>query len=223
MAIDRTVIADKVLHGLAVPAWTLVPPGAGNHRPQAPEWASWPRAQREAEARLLYAQAGYSDERPLTVEIRYNTSDDHKRIAVVMAAMWKQVLGVRARLANEEWKVFLHNRRQRKTTEAFRNTWIGDSDDAHGFLELFVSTHPRNDSGYRNADYDALLDAAAVAADADRRRATLESAERLLLEDAPLLPIHFYTSKHLVKPRVKGWKDNPLDWHYSKDLSLHGH
>lgn len=222
LAIDREVIARRVLHGLALPAWTLVPPGAGDHRPQAPEWAAWPRARREAEARRRYAQAGYSAERPLEVEIRYNTSDDHKRIAVVIAAMWKQVLGVRTRLTNEEWKVFLHNRRERQVTEAFRNTWIGDSDDPLGFLELFGSDHPRNDSGYRSAEYDALLDGAARALHAETRRTALEAAERLLLDDAPLVPIHFYTSKHLVKPYVRGWQDNPLDWHYSKDLAIHG-
>ena len=221
MAIDRQVIASKVLHGLGLPAQGLVPPGAGDHLPQRPDWADWPRERREAEARRLYRAAGYGPDRPLAVEIRYNTSDDHKRIAVVIAALWKQVLGADVRLANEEWKVFLRHRRERAVTEVFRNTWIGDSDDALGFLELFGSQHPRNDSGYADAGYDTLLRTAAQATDAGARRAALEAAERRLLADAPLLPIHFYTSKHLVKPRVRGWQDNALDWHYAKDLRLH--
>jgi oligopeptide transport system substrate-binding protein len=220
MAIDRDVIAGKVLHGFGLAAHGLVPPGAGDHSPQAPAWSDWPRAQREAEARRLYAAAGYSAKRPLEVEIRYNTSDDHKRIAVVIAAMWKQVLGADVRLANEEWKVFLRNRRERAVTEVFRNTWIGDSDDALGFLELFGSQHPRNDSGYADAEFDALLRTAEQATEPGARRAALEAAERKLLADAPLLPIHFYTSRHLVKPRVRGWQDNALDWHYTKDLRL---
>ncbi len=223
MAIDRPLIARKVLHDLAMPAWSLVPPGIHDYTPQRPDWAQWPRAQREAEARRLYAEAGYSAEKPLRVEIRYNTSDDHKRIAVVIAAMWKQVLGVEVRLVNEEWKVFLQHRRARRETEAFRNTWIADSDDAFGFAEILESLHPRNDSGYADAAYDALLQAAAQADDPAVRRSRLEAAERQMLDDAPILPIYFYVSKHLVKPRVDGWQDNILDWHYSKDLRLRAH
>jgi len=223
MAVDRRVIADKVLHGLATPAWSLVPPGISGYAPQPPAWASWPREQQLAEARRLYAAAGYSDERPLEVEIRYNTSDDNKRVAVVIAAMWKQALGVQVKLVNEEWKVFLRNRRARELTQAFRNTWIGDVDDALGFVELFGSRHPRNDSAYAEPAFDRLLQQAAEASDAGQRRALLEAAERRLLDDAPLLPIYFYVSKHLVKPRVEGWQDNPLDWHYSKDLRLREH
>ena len=64
----------------------------------------------------MYAAAGYSMEHPLEVEIRYNTSDDNKRLAVVIAAMWKQTLGVRVKLVNEEWKVFLQHRRSRAVT-----------------------------------------------------------------------------------------------------------
>lgn len=223
MAVDRRVIADKVLHGLATPAWSLVPPGISGYSPQPPAWARWPREQQLAEARRLYAAAGYTAQRPLEVEIRYNTSDDNKRVAVVIAAMWKQALGVQVKLVNEEWKVFLRNRRARELTQAFRNTWIGDVDDAWGFVELFGRHHPRNDSAYAEPAFDRLLQQAAEASDAGRRRALLEAAERRLIDDAPLLPIYFYASKHLVKPRVEGWQDNPLDWHYSKDLRLREH
>ena len=95
-----------------------------------------------------------------------------------------------------------------------------DGDDALGFAEILDSRHPRNDSGYADAGYDALLLEAGQASDPAERRAKLEAAERKMLDDAPILPIYFYASKHLVKPRVDGWQDNILDWHYSKDLRL---
>ncbi|GAC1632256.1 MAG: ABC transporter substrate-binding protein [Nevskia sp.] len=220
MAVDRELIADKLLHGLALPAYGWVPPGVAGYTPQKPAWSEWPRARRLAEAQRLYAAAGYSAAHPLQVEIRYNTQDDNKRIAVVVAAMWKQALGVEVSLVNEEWKVFLQNRRLRQLTQAFRSSWIGDYDDASAFAEILRSTHGRNDSGYVSPAYDALLDTAAQEPDAARRRAALEAAERLVLADAPILPIYYYASKHLVKPRVEGWQDNILDYHYSKDLRL---
>ena len=220
MAVDREIIVEKVLHGVALPAYGWVPPGVANYTPQAPLWAGWTREQRHAEAQRLYAEAGYSDVRPLDVEIRYNTQDDNKRIAVVIAAMWKQTLGVRVTLINEEWKVFLQNRRLKKVTQAFRSSWIGDYDEALAFAEILRSTHGRNDSGYVSERYDALLAQAALEPEPGRRRALLEEAERVALGDAPILPIYYYLSKHLVKPNVKGWQDNILDYHYSKDLRL---
>lgn len=223
MALDREVIVDKVMNGVALPAYSYVPPGIWNYTPQAPTWAAWPRAKKLAEARRLYAEAGYSEANPLTVELRYNTHDDHKRIALVMAAMWKQWLGVKTRLINEEFKVFLQNRKQHEVTQLFRSAWISDYDDASSFLDLLTSTHGRNDSVYRNPAYDALLTQAAATADISARRALLEQAERLVLSDLPVLPIYIYVSKHLVKPWVAGWEDNSYDYHYSKDLQVLAH
>lgn len=220
MAVDREVIVGKVMQGLALPAYSFVPPGTFNYTPQVPAWAAWPREQKLAEARRLYAAAGYSADKPLKVELRYNTHDDHRRIALVIAAMWKQWLGVETRLVNEEFKVFLQNRKLRRITQVFRSAWIGDYDDATSFLDLLSSTHGRNDSVYRNPAYDKLIAEAAVTADPAARRRLLEAAERLVLADLPVLPIYAYVSKHLVKPWVAGWQDNPYDYHYTKDLRV---
>lgn len=220
MAIDREVIVGKVMQGVAMPAYSFVPTGMWNYTAQVPAWAAWSRAQRLQEARRLYAEAGYSADRPLDVELRYNTHDDHKRIALVVAAMWKQWLGVRTRLVNEEFKVFLQNRKQHQVTQVFRSAWISDYDDATSFLDLHTASHGRNDSVYRNPAYDALLQQAAATADIAARRKLLEQAEQMVLADLPVLPIYTYVSKHLVKPWVAGWQDNAYDYHYSKDLQV---
>lgn len=223
LAVDRDVIVDKVMNGLALPAYGWVPPGISNYTPQKPEWASWSREKRIAEARRLYAEAGYSAESPAELEIRYNTHDDHKRIAVVIAAMWKQYLGVRATLINEEFKVYLNNRNLKRVTQAFRAAWIADYDDASAFTDILHSSHGQNDSGYNDAGYDALLAQAAAEPNLVRRRELLEQAEQRVLADWPIMPIYYYVSKHLVKPHVAGWQDNILDYHYSKDLRILAH
>lgn len=222
LAVDRQVIVDKVMNGLALPAYSLLPPGLSGYTPQRPEWADWSRERRLAEARRLYAEAGYSAQRPLEVELRYNTHEDHRRIATVVAAMWKQWLGVRTKLLNEEFKVFIQNRNLRKITQLFRAVWIADYDDPTAFTDILHSSHGQNDMAYDNPDYDSLLALAAAEADSERRSQHLAQAEQLLLRDQPLLPIYTYTSKHLVKPWVQGWQDNPLDIHYSKDLRIVG-
>lgn len=220
MALDRKLIVDKLMHGLGRPAYGWVPPGTAEHATQVPAWADWPAARRLAEARRLYAAAGYSEQRPAQIELRYNTHEDHRRIATVAAAMWKQHLGVRTRLVNEEFKVFIANRRARRVTEMFRAVWIGDYDDATSFLDILRPGHGQNDTGWHSARFEALLEQAAGEADPGARAQALAAAERQIQSEWPVVPVYWYVSKHLVRPRVRGWQDNLLDWHYSKDLWL---
>lgn len=220
MAIQREIIVEKVTRLGEQPAYSWVPGGVYNYKSQVPEWASWPWEKRLAEAKRLYKLAGYGEDNPLRIELRYNTSENHKKIAVAMAAMLKQNLGVRVNLINEEWKVFLETRKQKRVTQLFRAGWIGDYNDANTFAELMYSTHGINDPGYNNPKYDALLDEAAVEPDFQRRRQLLEEAEIILLEDQPILPIYFYVSKKMVSPRIEGFEPNIMDHHYSKNFRL---
>ncbi len=219
LAVDRELIAERVMNGFAIPAYSWVPPGVAGYSPQTPAWAAWPLAQRQAEARRLYAEAGYSAERPLEIEIHYNTQRDNQRITTVVAAMWKQSLGVHARLVNLEFKVLKTLLRQR-LTQVFRWGWIGDYNDAGSFADILQSRHGQNMPAYSDPQYDALVARANTQADAAARRALLQDAERHMLEQSPLIPIYFYRSTHLIKPQVQGWQDNLLDYHYSKDLAV---
>jgi oligopeptide transport system substrate-binding protein len=216
LAVDRETLATRIVATGEVPASGWVPPGIAGYTPQRPDWADWPAARRLEEARRLYAQAGYSAENPLEVELRYNTGDNHKRVALAVSWMWRQALGVKTQLVNEEFKVYLQNRRARRVTQLFRGDWIGDYNDAATFAERMLSTSGLNDTGWANPRYDLLVAQAAGEGDVAKRRALLEEAERVLLEDLPVLPLYHYVSKHLVKPRVTGWQPNIMDHHYSR-------
>lgn len=222
MAVDREILTQRVAGAGEIPAYGFVPPVDGYSGQQVP-WAGWTQEQRNAEARRLYHEAGYSESNPLTIELLYNTDQNHKRIAGALAAMWKQTLGVRTRLLNQEWKVFLENRKRRLVTQVFRSGWIGDYNDAYTFLQLMHSANGQNDPGYASAAYDALLDEAAGEADIGRRRELMQAAERQLLADHPLIPLYFYVSKRLVKPWVGGYVPNIMDHHYTKDLYVLQH
>jgi oligopeptide transport system substrate-binding protein len=222
MVIDRDRLTSAVTGVGEAPAWGWVPPGVANYAPQQFDYASMPAAERIAEARRLYAEAGYSAAQPLEVEIRYNTGEVHNRLAVAIAAMWKESLGVEAKLYAEEFRALLESIRARKDTQVFRSSWVGDYNDAYTFLQLLQSGFGINLTGYANPGYDALLAEATRTPDPARRRALLEEAERLMLADHPVLPLYFYVNKHLVKPWVVGWSDNVMNVHYSKNLRLDG-
>ena len=223
MAIDRKIITEKITGIGEQPSYSWVPPGILGYTSAKLDYADWTQQQREQEAKKLYQEAGYSRSNPLTVEIRYNTSENHKKLAVVIASMWKKVLGVKTSLVNEEWKVFLENRKQKQVTQVFRAGWIGDYNDPYTFAELMHSKHGINDPGYNNPRYDELLKQAAFETDADKRIATLRRAEQILLDDQPIIPIYSYVSKHLIKPYVGNYKPNVLDHNYTKDLYILAH
>ena len=222
LAVNRDIIVNVVSGSGETVAYSWVPPVRG-YEQQAPEEAGWTQAQREAEARRLYAEAGYSPENPLQVEVLYNTSDNHKRIAIALAFMWKQVLGVEATLANQEWKVYLETRKRKEDTQIYRAGWIGDYEDAYTFAQLLESTNEQNDFGYDSPRYDALLAAASAEPDVALRAQRLQEAERVLLADQPLMPLYFYVTKRMVKPWVEGYEGNIMDHIYTRHLRILKH
>jgi len=222
LVIDRERLTSAVTGLGEAPAYSWVPPGVANYTPQQFDYVATPLEERVAEARELYRRSGYSGARPLKVEIRYNSGEVHNRLAVAVAAMWKEALGVETTLYAEEFRALLQTIQARKETQVFRSSWVGDYNDAFTFAQLHLSSFGINLTGYSNPAYDALLDEAMRTADPLRRRALLEEAERLMLADHPVLPLYFYVNKHLVKPYVVGWTDNIMNVHYSKDLRLDG-
>jgi oligopeptide transport system substrate-binding protein len=199
-----------------------VPRATADYTPQQFDYASRTYAERVSEARELYRQAGYSAEQPLKVEIRYNSGEVHSRLAVAIAAMWKEALGIETTLYAEEFRALLQSIQAGTDTQVFRSSWVGDYNDAFTFAQLLQSDFGINLTGYSNPRYDALLGEATRQPDPARRRALLEEAERLMLADHPVLPLYFYVNKHLVKPYVSGWSDNVMNVQYSKDLRLAG-
>ena len=220
LAIDRKVLTEKVLNTGDVPAWSWVPPGISGYQSARLEYADWDLTKKLAEAQKLYTAAGYSPDNPLQLELRFNTGDNHRRIALAIAAMWRQKLGIETTLINEEWKVFIQNRRQQQITQVYRSSWIGDYNDPWTFAEVMHSKHGINDFGYNSNDYNNLLKIAAMQTDSTKRNSILQRAEAKMLNEHPVIPLFFYVSKHLVSPRVGGWVDNPLDVHLSQYLYL---
>jgi oligopeptide transport system substrate-binding protein len=218
LAIDRDLLTEKVTQFGEKPSYTLVPPGIMDYVSPLPEWAEWSQEERIAEARRLYAAAGYSEENPLKFEIRYTNGENNKKMALAASSLWKQVLGVQATLLNEEYKVFLQNRQNKILTQVFQAGWISDYADAYSFLNLFRTGHGRNDLGYSNDLYDALLDEVAAERIPSRRRRLMFETERMLLADVPFIPLYTYVTKRMVNPRLKGWQSNVMDHHYSKNM-----
>jgi oligopeptide transport system substrate-binding protein len=223
LVIDRAAVTDQILKTGERPLYSWSPPGLPGYRQQPVSFVDMPMEQRIAEAKKLYQEAGYGPDKPLTVELRFNTSEINKKVAIAIASMLGKALGMKVTLANSEFKVFLEERKQKKVTEMFYEGWIGDYADPNTFAEVLQSEAGLNDEGYSNPEYDRLVKAASTTVDPEKRMQILQDAEKLMMEDMPMAPIYSWVQKHMVKPYVVGYEPNVLGYVYGKDMYLLKH
>ncbi|MDO8901254.1 MAG: ABC transporter substrate-binding protein [Phenylobacterium sp.] len=222
MAIDREFITNKLLRGGQTPAYNFVPPGVANYTsPPEPEWASWPLERRQAEARRLLSEAGYGPRNPLKLEIKHRNSSDPTLFMPAIQADLKEV-GIDLALAQNEVQIAYAAYRVRDFQVADAG-WVADYNDAMSFLYLNQSSAGSQNYGdYSNPVYDELLRKADNEPDAETRAGYLAEAERIMLEDAPIVPVYFLNTKALVNPRITGWVDNIIDHHRTRYLCVAG-
>ena len=219
MAIDRERIV-KLLNGGQAPAYGFVPTGTWNYRPQTWDWHALPDADRTTQARALYEKAGYSRAKPLHVRLLYNANPGIRETMVAVAGMWREILGVETEVMEQEYRVFLDTRHDRSQWSVVRLAWSADYNDAETFLDTLVSHSVNNDEAYARSAFDDALNRAARTLDADGRRQVLESAEKSMLADYPIIPLYQFVSRRLVKPYVRGAQPTPLNHLASRYLSL---
>jgi len=220
MVIDREVLTERISQGGEMPSLTFVPPTVTGYQPARPEWADWPMERRVAVAQMLLSKAGYPGGQGLTLDILFNTADNHRRIAVAVAGMVQQRLGVKSTLTNQEWKVFLDTRRTHNFTGLARHGIIGAYDDPNAFLQfLRTDMGPENPAAYSHPVYDRLMAASVLERDPAKRLEILYQAEALAAADAPIIPLFTYARVRLVSPRLAGWLPNPFDCNPSRFLS----
>ncbi|MEM6617218.1 MAG: peptide ABC transporter substrate-binding protein [Pseudomonadota bacterium] len=223
MAIDREFVATEIWGDAMVPAYSFVPPGIGNYgEPAFAEYKGMSMIDREDKAIELLEAAGYGPDNPLEVEIRYNTSENHKNTAVAIADMWKP-LGVEVTFLNTDVTTHYAHLRDRGDFDVARAGWIGDYSDPQNFLFMVESDNTGfNYARYENAEYDALMDKAAATADLDERATILKEAEEMFMADLPFIPILYYGSLSLVSDKLKGWEDNIQNVHATRWKSIEG-
>ena len=219
MAIDRKRLVELLGFGQA-PAYGFVPPGVWNYKPQSVSWATLEDDARIIESKRLYALAGYSRDNPLHVRVLFNNNPAIKQTAVLISSMWNEILGVDSKFDEEEYRVFLETRHDRRRFDIARLAWVADFNDAGNFLDILRRNSANNDEAYSSTDFEALLERSASTADIKERRKTLESAERVMLNDYPIIPLYHYVSKRLVKPYIRVVSPSPLDRFASKDMSF---
>lgn len=215
LAIDRESITRNILRAGQKPAAGLTPPGtlADYHTPQIMRFDP-------AEARHLLTEAGFPDGKGFPAfDILINTSEAHRALAEAIQAMWKEHLHIPARVLNQDWGVYLESQRK-LDYQICRAAWVGDYLDPSTFLGMWQSGDGNNNTGWSNSRYDSLIRQSFQEGDASKRLALLHEAETLLLNEAPLLPVYWYTHSYLMRHEVKGMLPSLLEHRCYKAIQL---
>lgn len=219
-AIDRNVIAERIMGQGEKPAYFFTPEITAGFTPVMPSYGKLTQQQRNAEAKKLLAEAGYDKDHPLSFSLLYNTNSNHKKVATVIQSMWKTNLGVNITLENQEWKTFLDSKRN-GNFDVTRAGWCADYNEASSFLSLMQSNNTANDAHYHSKTYDDIMEKAMLTTSDEKRNTLYQDAENQLTKDMPIAPIYQYVKARLLSPNVGGFPShNAEEKIYTKDLYI---
>lgn len=215
MTVDRDLLIETVMQKINEPAYAITPPGTLGYQPPRlfdfdPELG-----------RQLLSEAGYPDGSGFpSIEILFNTSESHRKVAEAIQQMWRKHLNIDVTLVNQEWKVYLSTVEQLDYDVA-RAGWVGDYVDPNSFLDMWVTGGGNNRTGWSNLEYDQMIlrDIPKIP-DQDSRFESMYRAETMLMEAMPIIPIYTYYTKRLIHPSAKGMPSNMLDIYNYKYVYL---
>ena len=213
-SIDRKLLVDKVTKCGQIPAYSFTPPGSNRYEPTTfipfdPELA-----------KQLLIEAGFNSENKFPkLEILFNTNEDHRKIALAIQQMWQQNLGIEVELVNQDWKVYL-SREMVGDFQVSRAGWIGDYEDPNTFLDLMRPNRGNNKTGWEDQNYDSLMARANSTNNQVERYKLLNEAEKILIDNMPIIPLYTYVRSYQLSPDIKGYNPHILDHHHPKFIYL---
>jgi oligopeptide transport system substrate-binding protein len=213
MAIDKEALASTLLRGYHFPAnGGFIPPTVFGHSPEIglpynPE-----------SARQLLAEAGYPDGRDFPV-IEYLAKYTYQTEFEFFARQWRKNLGIEIEWQTMEWGALL-NRLDQNPPHLFRMGWGTDYPDPDNLLR--VSSHIRM-TRWQNETYASLVEEARRISDHAERIKRYRAADKILMEEAVVVPI-LYGCKHLlIKPWITKYPTSPVDTNFWKDVVIEPH
>ena len=219
MAIDRDFLAEKVWANSMFPGYSMVPPGIEGYMPAMASFADKSQIDREEEATKILEKLGYGPDKPLKMEIRYNTSENHKNTAVAIQEQLKP-LGIEVTLLNTDTKTHYGHLEQKGDYDVARAGWIADYQDPETFLGISRKASGNNYSSYDSPKFEEAMDkAAAAGGNPEERLKLLSEAERVMIDEVGNIPLLYYSFHNIVSPKLVGFDDNVMDVHPSRFIS----
>ncbi|MFQ5595586.1 MAG: ABC transporter substrate-binding protein, partial [Anaerolineae bacterium] len=200
-AIDKDVLANVVLRRTRVPAEGVLPPRMPGYNP---DLNIYDFDVEKAKQLIAESKYGSVDNIPDITLSTSGAGSEPGTVATAVIGMLEQNLGIEVSVELIESAVFLSEVGE-GNYQMFVLGWSADYPDPQDFLDiLFYSQSANNHMNYSNSDVDRLLEAARVEQDADKRMQLYQEIERMVVEDAPWIPLFHNAEYWLTKPYVQG-------------------
>lgn len=220
MAFDRQRYIDVLYRGLALPAEGLYPPGLPGF---SYDLEGLPYDPQEARALLQQSKYGGPEGLPEIVYTNAGIGSYIGGTVSALAEMWEQNLGVTIKVENLDYNFYYEQVFSGNHGQIFDGGWCADYPDPENFADvLFHSGVPQNHGGYSNPELDTLLEAARIEPDVTKRIAMYQEAERIIVDDAPVLFTTHSLSFQLIQPYVKGFTFTPISIPIERYMWLDG-
>jgi len=201
LALDREALVTKVLKAGQQPALTFVPAGLGGYAPKT-------RLHEDAaEAQRLLAEAGFPQGRGFP-KIELSTWPVSTAQIEAIQQMWRDHLGIEVAIHQHEARTHIAALAAGDFDLGFY-TAIPDYDSPRDLLDRLATGNANNYPHWSDADFDRLTSAGQLA-----------GAETRLLDALPVIPLYFNTKNFLLRPTVRGWKEDALWTRYYDHVSL---
>lgn len=163
-----------------------------------------------AKAKLLLAEAGFANGVGLPA-IQLLTIPVYADLAAYIANELQQV-GIKVQVETVQKSLLLEQTAQSQAL-FFRASWIADYPDAENYLSVFYGKNPAppNYTRYHNAAFDALYEKAIAQKEDSLRYELYQQMDRLIIADAPIVPLWYDEVIHLVHNNVKGFNPTSLN------------
>ena len=162
--------------------------------------------------RELLTQAGFPEGKGLP-DITLSTSEQYMELAEYIQSQLSD-FGIKIKIDVQKPSVLSENASNSKIN-FFRKSWVADYADEENFLSLFYSKNwsPKgfNYTHYSNARFDEIYEKSQEELNDTVRYNYYREMDKLLIEDAPVVPLYYDEVVRLVKNNISGLTVNPMN------------
>ena len=208
MALDRETITQNLIASKPKAAAGIVPDGIsyyGSEDDYRTVVGSLITYDPEGAKALLEEAVADGFDANATYTIMIKNDDELKTIAQAMQAMWKAALGLNFEIVTYESGVYWDEHSNGNFDVAY-DGWTGDYDDPNTMLLCFIQSECATQnrwSGELAEKYDTLIDECAAMTDQESRFEKFVEAEKILLDESPIMPLYYRQSQLLVGENVE--------------------
>lgn len=206
-AINREEMLQYLRNGIGMPAHAgVVPFGLPSFDPEQVKGYSYD----PEKARQLLVEAGYPEGKGMQEMMLY-TNPSYQDLTAFIQDQWEEV-GFKIKLETAP-PSFQRELMSKSEAGLFRASWIADYPDGESYLSLFYGGNPAppNYTRFQNAAYDSLYRAALNAPDEATRISLYQQMDRLIIDEAPVVPLYYDEVLRFVRKGVTGLEPNAMN------------